>query len=48
MKIIGHGGGIDTAEIQSVAWLTPEDAAATLTHAEDRLLITTVFALPRR
>src|SRR5271155_1132639 len=48
MKIIGHGGGIDTGEIQSVAWLTPEEAAATLTHAQDRLLITTVFALPRR
>jgi 8-oxo-dGTP diphosphatase len=46
MEIIGYVGGIDTGEIQSVAWMTPEEAVATLTHAEDRRLITTVFALP--
>jgi 8-oxo-dGTP pyrophosphatase MutT (NUDIX family) len=48
MEIIGEGNGIDTGEIQSVAWMTPEDAAAALTHAEDRRLITTVFALRGR
>jgi 8-oxo-dGTP pyrophosphatase MutT (NUDIX family) len=48
MEIIGEAGGIDRGEIQSVQWLTPEEAAITLTHAEDRRLVTTVFALPRR
>ena len=48
MAIIGGGSGIDTSEIQSVAWMTPEGAAAALTHAEDRRLITTVFALRGR
>jgi hypothetical protein len=26
MEVIGYGGGIDTGEIQSVAWTTPEEA----------------------
>jgi 8-oxo-dGTP diphosphatase len=46
MEIIGYSGGIDTGEIQSVAWMTPEEAVATLTHADDRRLVTTVFSLP--
>lgn len=48
MEIVGGRSGIDAGEIQSVAWITPEQAAATLTHAEDRHLIAIVFALRRR
>jgi 8-oxo-dGTP pyrophosphatase MutT (NUDIX family) len=46
MQVTGEGGAIDAGEIGSIAWVTPEEAAATLTHAEDRRLITAVFALP--
>jgi 8-oxo-dGTP diphosphatase len=47
MEIIDEGGDIDATEIESVAWITPEQAAITLTHAEDRQLISTAFALRR-
>jgi 8-oxo-dGTP diphosphatase len=45
MDVVGDGQRVDDGEIQSVEWLTPAEAAATLTHAEDRQLITRVFAL---
>jgi 8-oxo-dGTP diphosphatase len=45
MDVVGEGHGIDAGEIQSVEWLTPAEAATTLTHSEDRQLIARVFAL---
>jgi 8-oxo-dGTP pyrophosphatase MutT (NUDIX family) len=46
MQVIAEGGAIDAGEIERVAWVTPLEAAAILTHAEDRELVTRVFALP--
>lgn len=47
MTITGSGGAIDASEIESVEWLTPGEAVAALTHAEDRRLIASVFGLDR-
>jgi 8-oxo-dGTP diphosphatase len=46
MTIVGEGGPIDAEEIEAVAWLTPAEAVARLTHAEDRRLVAALFALP--
>jgi hypothetical protein len=48
MEVIDEGNGIDSGEIESVEWVTPERAARALTHAEDRELIAKVFSLRRR
>jgi len=41
-------GPFDDKEIERMEWMTPHDAAIALTHIEDRNLIATVFALPRK
>jgi 8-oxo-dGTP pyrophosphatase MutT (NUDIX family) len=46
MQVISEGGAIDAGEIERVAWVTPQEAAASLTHPEDRELVTRIFALP--
>jgi 8-oxo-dGTP diphosphatase len=35
----------DSEEIESVEWLTPQEAIATLTHSEDRKLLSRVFGI---
>ena len=38
----------DTGEIQSVEWLTPAEAVATLTHDDDRELVAKIFGIAKR
>jgi 8-oxo-(d)GTP phosphatase len=45
MQVVADGEGIDAGEIEFVEWLTPAEAFAKLTHAEDRQLIAKAFAL---
>jgi 8-oxo-dGTP pyrophosphatase MutT (NUDIX family) len=49
MKITGDSppAPVDGEEIDGVEWMTPSDAVTSLTHHQDRDLVTTVFRLPR-
>jgi 8-oxo-dGTP pyrophosphatase MutT (NUDIX family) len=44
----GPGHPRDSGEIEAVEWLTPHEAIAVLTHAEDRELIARVFESARK
>ena len=44
----GPGHPRDSGEIEAVEWLTPHEAIAVLTHAEDRELIAQVFETARK
>ena len=38
----------DSKEVQAVEWLTPVEAVATLTHDDDRKLVTRVFDIEKK
>ena len=38
----------DSKEVQAVEWLTPVEAGATLTHDDDRKLVSRVFDIERK